>query len=178
MPLTYSQPLNVLLLVVDEKYIHDAIEWYFLHSQRSAKGFFCGIDKKKRFKNEQKSRKQWKWSGLSLSLSYISLLCCHITIKYMRRRREHYYYSFVFVILGATIKFTYGMALVTTQDFRHDPEYRKGVCALPCTRMWFALRLWLKFDRNERDNVSHSGTHISHYIASCECFSFCVFFLL
>lgn len=45
--------------------------------------------------------------------------------------RRRVKYLFIFVILDATIKFTYGMASATIQVLLYHPKYRKGVCSPP-----------------------------------------------
>lgn len=106
-------------------------------------------------------------------------------------------YLFIFVILDATIKFTYSTAAEWLFKILCEPKYRKGVrlvlkktrvhilAQLALTQMWKSLRLWLNVVcvygyRNEYVNDENNSTHThtpkplslhTQYFV-CECFSF------
>lgn len=93
------------------KNIHHAIECDSLHSHTKEWKSLFPWHWQKRFKTEQKIRKQWKIlisSGLAAAIFPIlfRLGSPGLIIQHMCRRRVKY--LFIFVILDATIKFTYG----------------------------------------------------------------------
>lgn len=77
--------------------------------------FLCGIDEND-LKPNKRVRNNGKYLLPLLSLvHFTNFFSCHTTRKHMCLGWRSVKYLFIFVILDATIKFTYGMASVTIQ---------------------------------------------------------------